>query len=63
MKNYLQEPDENSDDKKTDVEEKKDEEKKKKGPVWIRQELNTALIIFLTIINIIFWCYNSFFLR
>ena len=54
MKNYLQEPDENSDDKKTDVEEKKDEEKKKKGPVWIRQELNTALIIFLTIINIIF---------
>ena len=52
MKNYLQEPDEDEDYDYTDVEEKK--EKRNKGPVWIRQELNTELIIFLTIINIIF---------
>ena len=63
MQGFLEEPndkpkeEEKKEEKKEEKEEKKDEKEEEKDsddPVWIRQELNTALIIFLTIINIIF---------
>ncbi len=65
LQSFLEEPNEDksidtkdtSDDNKKEEKEKekeKEEEKDSDDPVWVRQELNTALIIFLTIINIIF---------
>ena len=63
MQSFLEEPNdktsEDNGDQKTEgdeKEEKKEKEDKKDSddPVWVRYELNTGLIIFLTVINIIF---------
>ena len=52
--NYKNENTKSIEKKEEKKEEEKKEEKKRREPHWIRQELNTGLIIFLTIINIIF---------
>ena len=66
MQSFLEEPNEKlnedpdnqktEEDEKIEKEEKKEKEDKKDSddPVWVRYELNTGLIIFLTVINIIF---------
>ena len=60
MQSFLEEPNEklneDSDKEKEKKEEKEEKDVKKDNddPVWVRYELNTGLIIFLTVINIIF---------